>query len=299
MFRTITVGLDGSPESVAAADWAALEAERREVPLRLLHVRPGESSAEIPHVDPEIRRHWAEQIPREASERLARRHPGLSVGYEQQVGVAPVVLARAVGEGGLLVLGSRGLGTVAGFLSGSVAQAVAAHAPFPVVLVRPDADESTGGAGAGPAPGAPEAADVVVGLDGGEPSEALLEFAFDAAASRGVPLRVVSAWELPPLYGPNPAGVVDPGLLTAYTQEHAAKLTDALRPWRGRYPDVVVREASVLGRPARELTLASLRASLVIVGRRTRRSRVGAQLGRVAHALIHHSPAPVAIVPHA
>lgn len=38
MTRTITVGIDGSPESHAAAEWAAREAELRDLPVRLLHV---------------------------------------------------------------------------------------------------------------------------------------------------------------------------------------------------------------------------------------------------------------------
>ncbi|MGW1289840.1 universal stress protein, partial [Streptomyces sp. NPDC002586] len=38
MPRAITVGLDGSPESRAAAEWAAREAELRGLPVKLVHV---------------------------------------------------------------------------------------------------------------------------------------------------------------------------------------------------------------------------------------------------------------------
>ncbi|MDX2784964.1 universal stress protein, partial [Streptomyces caniscabiei] len=38
MSRTVTVGIDGSPESLAAAAWAAREARLRALPLRLVNV---------------------------------------------------------------------------------------------------------------------------------------------------------------------------------------------------------------------------------------------------------------------
>ncbi|WP_046710117.1 universal stress protein, partial [Streptomyces europaeiscabiei] len=38
MFRTVTVGIDGSRESLAAAEWAAREARLRTLPLRLVNV---------------------------------------------------------------------------------------------------------------------------------------------------------------------------------------------------------------------------------------------------------------------
>jgi nucleotide-binding universal stress UspA family protein len=45
------------------------------------------------------------------------------------------------------------------------------------------------------------------------------------------------------------------------------------------------------------LSLAE-RAQLMVVGRRVRHSAVGGRIGSVAHAVIHHAPCPVAVVPH-
>ena len=50
--------------------------------------------------------------------------------------------------------------------------------------------------------------------------------------------------------------------------------------------------------PANLLVAASREASLVVVGRRVRRNPLGAHIGPVTHAVLHHSTAPVAVVPH-
>ncbi|MFI8320193.1 universal stress protein [Streptomyces sp. NPDC085529] len=54
---------------------------------------------------------------------------------------------------------------------------------------------------------------------------------------------------------------------------------------------------AVVESAARQMIEASRGAGLVVVGRRTRRLPAGPHLGHVAHAVIHHSPAPVAVVP--
>ncbi|MGP4051269.1 universal stress protein [Streptomyces sp. 2A115] len=41
MLKPVVAGLDGSRESLAAAGWAAREALRRGLPLRLVHAREG------------------------------------------------------------------------------------------------------------------------------------------------------------------------------------------------------------------------------------------------------------------
>jgi nucleotide-binding universal stress UspA family protein len=300
MSRNVTVGLDGSLESRAAAEWAAREAKLRGLPLRLVHVWEPvpEPMAQAPLLGAETQAHWSERIPREAAEGLRLRHPGVDVDMEQIAGRPMDALAEAAKDAELLVLGSRGLSGFGGFLVGSVGMAVIAHTETPVVLVRAGeqaADEHE----ADPA-GIPSAATayrpVVLGLDTGHPDDAVIAFAFEEAARRGTALRVVHGWNLPPYFAYGlPA---DPELNAELGRQEAAALAKALRPWRQKYPDIEVVEVSRPGSPANHVIDASREASLVVVGRRTRRSPIGAHIGSVAHAVLHHAAAPVAVVAH-
>ncbi|WP_326719098.1 universal stress protein [Streptomyces sp. NBC_00243] len=300
MSRTVTVGLDGSSESRAAAEWAAREAKLRGVPLRLVNVWEPVPvpMAQAPLLGAETQQHWSERIPREAAEGLRQRHPGVEVVVEQLTGRPGEVLSDAAKEAELLVLGSRGLSGIGGFLVGSVGQAVIAHAERPVVLVRAGeaaADEHT----MDPA-GIPSAATpyrpVVLGLDARHPDEAVIEFAIDAATRRATSLHVVHGFSLPPYFA---YGLPDdPELDAKVTAEWASALTEVLRPWREKFPSLEVVERSRAGKAADQLVEASRDASLVVVGRRIRRSPIGAHIGPVTHAVLHHATAPVAVVPH-
>ncbi|MEU5634201.1 universal stress protein [Streptomyces rishiriensis] len=300
MLRSITVGLDGSRESRAAAEWAAREAKLRGLPLKIVHVWEPvpEPMAQAPLLGAETHQHWTERVPREAAEGLRLRHPGVEVRTEQVSGRPADALAEAAKGAELLVLGSRGLGGLGGFMVGSVGLSAIAQADRPVVLVRAlevAADEHE------PDPvGVPSAATpflpVVLGLDVEHPDETLIEFAFDAARRRGTSLRIVHGWNPPPYYAyGTPA---DPALLEALALGDAEGLAEAVRPWRRKFPDVAVVEESRYGSAAVHVVDAAREASLVVVGRRIRRSPSGAHIGHVTHAVLHHCAAPVAVVPH-
>ncbi|CAM5728804.1 Universal stress protein OS=Streptomyces tendae OX=1932 GN=GUR47_03375 PE=3 SV=1 [Streptomyces tendae] len=98
----------------------------------------------------------------------------------QADGPAAVALVRAAEDADPLVLGSRGLGRVAGLLTGSVSLGVVARATRPVVLVRPDA-------------GGDARRDVVVGVDVIGTCDELLAYAFEAARRRRARLRALHA----------------------------------------------------------------------------------------------------------
>ncbi|WP_234532530.1 universal stress protein [Streptomyces shenzhenensis] len=300
MVRTVTVGLDGSPEARAAAEWAAREAQLRGLPLKLVHVaEPAPAPvAQAPLVGPETRQHWTPQLPDESAEGLRLRHPGLEVLTEQLTGGVPEALCEAAGLADLLVLGSRGFGGIGGFVVGSVSLAVVARVERPVVLVR-GGEQAADEHRMDPA-GVPSAATpfrpVVLGLDVDHPDDMLLEFAFDAAVRRGTPLRVVSAWpETATSYYRFPG---DAELQDDLERSHRAALAEALRPWRGKFPGVDVIEASRCGSAAQAVVNASRDASLAVVGRRIRTGPLGAHIGHVTHAALHHISAPVAVVAH-
>ena len=304
MTRTITLsvtaGLDGSPESRAAAEWAAREAQLLGLPLKLVHVwEPVPAPmAQAPLLGVETQQHWTERIPREAAEGIRARHPGLHVITEQLSGRPAEALADEAKDAELLVLGSRGLSGIGGFFVGSVGLAVVAHAERPVVLVR--AGEQAADEHEMDPAGIPSAATafrpVVLGLDIESPDEELIEFAFAAASRRGTSLRVVHGWNPPPYYAYGLS--VDLELHGELARRDTAALTEALGPWRKKFPDVEVTEESHYGSPGSHLVDVSREASLVVVGRRIRRSPIGAHIGPITHAVLHHSTAPVAVVPH-
>ncbi|ANP52741.1 nucleotide-binding universal stress UspA family protein [Streptomyces griseochromogenes] len=288
MARPITAGVDGSEESLAALDWASREAVRRGLPLRVLHA--WRYTASLATADRDTQHGWVSDGVTEAVRTVSERHPELAVSMDVVEGGPAVILADAAAESEMLVLGSRGHGAVVGFLLGSLAQQVIAETTRPVVLVR-----------AGDRPAAEAAGrDVVVGQHGGpEDSAEVLRFAFETAAARGAAVRAVRAWTLPPVFAYSPGSLKlldDAGGLEPFERK---ALTEALRPWRERFPHVPVAEHVEMGSAGQVLLSAAARAQLAVVGRRAHRSAVGAWIGSVAHGMLHHAECPVAVVPHA
>jgi nucleotide-binding universal stress UspA family protein len=266
--------------------------------------------AQAPLLGAETQRHWSERIPREAAEALRRRHSGVDVTVEQAAGRPMTVLAERAQDAELLVLGSRGLSGIGGFLVGSVGMAVIAHTTTPVVLVRageqPGDEHAKDDEHANDRDGASSDRDgasfaepnrpVVLALDTDHPDDTAIAFAFEAAARRGAVLKAVHGWNLPPYFAYGLAA--DPELDAELGRQDAAALSRTLRPWRMKYPDVEVVEESRVGSPADQVVDASREASLVVVGRRVRRSPIGAHIGPVTHAVLHHCVAPVAVIAH-
>ncbi|MFE1293957.1 universal stress protein [Streptomyces sp. NPDC058731] len=304
MPRTITAALDGSPQSLTAAEWAAREALLRDVPLHLVHALGRQPSMYAPPggvpwppLSLDVQSNWADRMLREAEATIARHHPRLRVTTDRVTEEPVPALLAAAEKADLLVLGSRGLGGVAGFLVGSVAQAVVAGSRRPVVLVRgglrPEDEHQPRAFGSGTTP----FRDVVLGLNSATPDNTVIGFAFEAASQRAAKLRVVHG-RRPNLPYYDQGGDLNAELHDELTGEMHRALSEALEPWRQKFPGVEVTEQAVIGKAGSHLVEASRDASLVVVGRRLRRTAIGAAIGPVAHAVLHHATAPVAVVPH-
>ncbi|MGW6316522.1 universal stress protein [Streptomyces sp. NPDC055099] len=301
MPRTIIVGLDGSPESRAAAEWAAREAKLRGLALKLVHVREPlpYPTVQAPLLGAETQQHWSERVPSESADGLRLRHPGVEITAEHLTGRPAERLSEVAKDAPLLALGSRGMSGLGGFLVGSVGQAVVARAERPVVLVR--AEEQAADEHLMDPAGIPSAATpyrpVVLGLaTDHDPDPALVEFAFEAARCRATTLRVVHGWNPPSYYAYGLAADLD--FHNELSRQEAVTLRRILRPWRQKFPSVEVLEESRYGAPAEHLVDASGEACLVVVGRRVRRSSLGVHIGPIAHAVLHHAAVPVAVVAH-
>lgn len=288
----IIAGVDGSAESLAAADWAAREAGRRGLPLRLVHAWLWQP-LDLPLVQEEgDQQRLAEHVAEEAATAVAAAHPDVALSAEVVPDTPVPGLLGLQERAAMVVIGSRGHGPVAGFLLGSYGQQIIAGAERPVVAVRP----GRGGEGAG---ADDDSGEVVVGqLGGADDSASALRFAFETAAARGAVLRAVRAWSLPPLYAYSPGSMRladEAGGLVPFEEK---ALHEVLAPWRERYPDVRVAEHVEIGSAGEVLLSASASASLLVVGRRAKRGAVGPRIGSVAHAALHHANCPVAVVPH-
>ncbi|HEY8983124.1 MAG TPA: universal stress protein [Streptomyces sp.] len=129
--------------------------------------------------------------------------------------------------------------------------------------------------------------DVVVGVDTRAPSDAALGFAFDSARLRGACLRAVHAWALPSQAARLPFGVPEED--RARWEDHEVQLlSDALRPWRAKHPEVPVLEDVLLFPPARALLHHRARTALIVVA---------GPPGTVVRDLVRESACPVAVVP--
>ena len=140
-WKTIVVGVDGSPGSRTALTWAAAEAAEHGADLVVVNVwehtllPPAGSVTVSEHYVPDPSQRTADELLRVIKEELGDEPPVLVQPRVKQ-GRAAKVLIEESANADLLVVGKRGHGGFAGLVLGSVSQHVAAYAQCSVTVVR-------------------------------------------------------------------------------------------------------------------------------------------------------------------
>ncbi|WP_163507199.1 universal stress protein [Fodinicola acaciae] len=289
----VVVGYDGSAEALKAVTWAAHESADRHLPMRIVHGSPRPVFTSTPEAaayewDDETIDRACQQLLDKAVEHVRSIEPNVRV-HSSLIHLRPAhALLTAAKSASMVVVGSSGHGAVASALLGSTAAPVAAHSPCPVIVVH---DHELNGS-----------EPVVVGLDPypAEPGRTcfddVLEFAFEAASRRRVPLVAIRVWS-------DTAADVAPGMVLpqfidwdAVEEDERITTSELLAGWREKFPDVEVRPTLVRGRAVGTLLNASKDAQLLVVGSRGRGGFASLLLGSVSRAMVHRASCPVAVI---
>ena len=283
----LVVGVDGSPESFAALQWAATEAQLFREPVTLIYaVAPTIVSwPMVPLQDTvvECERQNAEDALQHARDAVASiaESSGAHIDIRTEVHLGPPVqeLVDASRTARMVVVGSRGKGALGRLVLGSVSDALIHHARGPVTVVHtrrshlPDT-----------------AAPILLGIDGSPASEDATAVAFEEAERRGVDLVAVHVWgDLSglPLQGEEWRG---------HRQQAEEVLSERLAGWQQRYPDVRISRHVEFDEPAHHLVDRSRTAQLVVLGSHGRGGFAGMLLGSVSSAVARSVDIPVTVV---
>ena len=278
----VVVGVDGSEESLLAAEWAAMEAKRHRLPLRIVSAPAMPPRMQAYQVSlgavADALRAAATRALRTAVARAEEVAPGLEITTDLLSGPPAVAVAGSGSDAAMLVVGARGAGGFAAMLLGSVSRYAASRARCPVIVVR----QATMAVHH----------EVAVGIRDPQNTSEALTFAFEEAVARHADLMAVHAWHWFPSVLRSPVDQDAPFHPEQISGQAVRSLSAVLDQWRQKYPAVRVRQDVIRGHPARILANYSVRSDLVVIGR-----HADPGIGSIQHALLDHARGPVAVVP--
>lgn len=292
---TVVVATDGSSAATEAVDWAAREAASRQEPLLIFTACPpvevapssadeSDATSMMSSVLDAARARSKEfhEIVLNDADRVRKNHPDLVVTTEVFEGDPRRALELYEHLASLVVLGSRGLGSVRSVLLGSVSFWATRHLSVPFVIVRPrDSERLT----------VPRR--IAVGISTDANSEKTLREGFAMAQRRGFPLTIANAaW--------------DSEATGSYWKELAP---DAVDPRRRRavteladqvardFPDVPYKVLFARGRVDSFLSSLGRTHEALVLGRRTSTLLDFIGLGTLASAVIEHGIGATVVIP--
>jgi nucleotide-binding universal stress UspA family protein len=285
----VVVGSDGSWHSRPALARAALEAQARGLPLTVLTVVSTVVDSRLTFAaqrDAQTERvESAQTSAAEAAQQLRALDPDLSVRtivlLDNQVDELREVLHRC----GLLVVGDAGATGHRAFLVGSTSRDLVRGITCPV-LVLPESNDGARSAGLDARSGLLDGA-VLVGLDGSDADQAVLQAAAVEAARLGEQLVALHSCARDRAGGTQAA--LEAGAVRVERSIDTAQLPSHLQ----------VRTFLTMDPPGQALLERSATAALVVVGSRGPLALARLAVGSVSRELLDGSTTPVLVVPKA
>lgn len=279
MVGIVTVGYDGSDAARVALDWALRYAEQAGLDVDVVYV--ADTSWDSPSFTAAERlKSQGEIVLASDSFHALSKAPHVTVTSRVLTGHPVDVLTEASKDSAMLVVGTYRKDAYERLTTSAVGVKVVAGASVPVVVVPQTSPGSRRG--------------VVVGIDGAEPSGRLVEAAAFEAERLGEPLRVVSAWTLPPMSTPEFTDTTD--LYDALEARAREIVDEAVAAVRITHPSLEVSGGVELDAPVTALTRAAKDASLLVLATHGRHGLSRFLLGSVTHDVVLHATSPLLVL---
>ena len=257
----IVLHVDEAASHDAARAWAADQAAAERRPLALVAMTPTAPGTAFTH---DREQEAAEAFVAASAASVVELHPDLEVHTRVVPTDAVPTLVGMSARSSLLVIGAHPGGLAALAKSWGVDAWLSARTACPLVVV-PRHHPARVRRG------------VLAGVDLGEHSGQVLEFAFRQAALHRLPLTVMTC-----------------SADRAENDADRRRLSEVTAGFRERYPDVHLTPVAAHGRPAHELVRAAERMNLLVVGRHRRSPSLA---GHVRGGVVDRAGCPVAVVP--
>ncbi|HTI75261.1 MAG TPA: universal stress protein [Mycobacterium sp.] len=263
----VVVGIDGSDAAINAAKWAADEAIRRDVPLRIVHVTHIEDQPSAPQDAFQLDVQYAESSLRAATAAVEATGKPVKIEADVLWGTPDTNLISESRNASMVCVGSSGIGPLSKAIWGSTAASVAEKAYCPVAVIRYPHDVP-----------ASESDWIVVVVEDRADNESVIEQAMEEARLRNAPVLAVGVWQDEP--GKMPRDELD----------------RRIEKWKKHYPDVRVYPVATADSMAGFLANhEDLSVQLAIVGRADA-ADVTHMIGPHSHPLVAHGECSVLVM---
>ncbi len=279
--RVMTVGVDGSEQSLAALAWAIAQAEHygKIQPVISWHFPLRHSPRPAPGApSPNLKNAFEDQAKEIVENAISGIDSSLLLPSRVAHGQPGPVLVEMAAESDLLVVGTRGHGAFVGALLGSTSSYCTAHSDVPVAVIPADANQA-------------RIQRIVVGVDSSASSTAALTWALEHRPE-GAVVQAVHSWS-PPAAGLGETAT--PYEIFETSAERILSRAATRAAEAAGQPEDSVERRLVLGDPRG--SLRDCEADLLVLGARGEGVISHLLLGSATTALVNHPRIPTVVVP--